>query len=290
MEVFISKAASGSGSGPRARSDVRSTRCSTPSGGRPGSPPAFDKGTSVAGRAQRPCQGPAWVWSGRGRCGFYVRARLTEVLWQRVQPRVTPGGGGRAPSPRQGNPCATIPSSCIINPELLWNRPSHSHLPEEATGMVIEGHLERGVRHRSSQAVVHLQGPCRPCGLVPRLGLGAGSSVAGRCPRDCDEGHARAAAMTVTQFPAPPSAIRPGLCGSREPHGTQQPAVLRSASARSVLLPLSHLSALLSHARWPPPPAPPWQSGQARPGTDKRGPERLRPRSERPSGHRYPQS
>lgn len=145
---------------------------------------------------------------------------------------------------------------------------------------------DTGARRRRSTC----RAPAGPVALVPRLGLGAGSSVAGRCPRDCDEGHTRAAAMTVTQFPAPPSAIRPGLCGSREPHGTQQPAVLRSASAGSVLLPLSHLSALPSHARWPPPPAPPWQSGQARPGTDKRGPERLRPRSERPSGHRYPQS
>lgn len=206
MEDFISKAASGSGSGPRTRSDVRSTRFLTPSGGRPGSPPAFDKGTSVAGRAQRPCQGPAWVWSGRGLCGFYVRVRLTEVLWQRVQPRVTPGGGGRAPSPRQGNPCATVPSSCIINPELLWNRPSHSHLPEEALEWSLKAALsvvcDTGARRRRSTC----RAPAGPVALVPRLGLGAGSSVAGRCPRDGDEGHTRAAAMTVTQFPAPPSA------------------------------------------------------------------------------------
>lgn len=288
MEDFISKAASGSGSGPRTRSDVRSTRFLTPSGGRPGSPPAFDKGTSVTCRAQRPCQGPAWVWSGRGRCGFYVRVRLTEVLWQRVQPRVTPGGGGRAPNPRQGNLCATVPSSCIINPELLWIRPSHSHLPEEATGMVIEGHLERGVRHRSSQAAVHVQGPRRPCGPGPPSRLGRWLF----CCRQVSQGLRRGPHQGSSDDgdPVPRSAIRPGLCGSREPHGPRQPAVLRSASARSVLLPLSHLSALPSHARWPPPPAPPWQSGQARPGTDKRGPERLRPRSERPSGHRYPQS
>lgn len=47
--------------------------------------------------------------------------------------------------------------------------------------------------------------PAGPVALVPRLGLGAGSSVAGRCPRDVGEGHTRAAAMTVTQFPPPPS-------------------------------------------------------------------------------------
>lgn len=73
--------------------------------------------------------------------------------------------------------------------------------------MAIEGHLERGVQHRRLQAAVHVQGPAGPVALVPRLGLGAGSSVAGRCPRDVGEGHTRAAAMTVTQFAPPPSTL-----------------------------------------------------------------------------------